>query len=562
MNYQALYRKYRPAVFDDIKGQDVIVTTLRNQIRTGRIAHAYLFCGSRGTGKTTAAKIFARAVNCEDLRDGNPCGECASCRAIREGRSMNVIEMDAASRNGVDDFRQIIDEIEYPPTSGKYKVYIIDEVHMLSGAAFNAFLKTLEEPPSYAMFLLATTDPQKLPVTILSRCQRYDFRRIKTEVIADHLKEVLEKEKIEADGEAVRYIARRAEGGMRDALSLADQCISFFLGEKLTYEHVLEVLGTVDTEVYSRMLHNAVMGDASGLLAMFSALIMDGREVRQIISDFTWYLRDLLLFMASGGSSESLTLVEESRDALLRDSEGMSEERLMYYIRILSELSGSLRNASNRRILAELALIRLCRPETDARDYSALNIRIEQLEKQIREGGFIRPSAESALSGAAADEGAGTVSGAIRDAGFRAEAISGTGPIPGAEEEADPAEPGIVTPELFQRIKGQWTMTVSRLSDPGVAAVMRGYAVPVFRPEEPGVLYVVLHTFWEAYRSNEKARSELEKLLEEKYGSRLTVRFLNDTEALEDRSLRQITESKVEALLRQGVDFPVEMEVE
>ena len=181
MNYQALYRKYRPAVFDDIKGQDVIVTTLRNQIRTGRIAHAYLFCGSRGTGKTTAAKIFARAVNCEDLRDGNPCGECPSCRAIREGRSMNVIEMDAASRNGVDDFRQIIDEIEYPPTSGKYKVYIIDEVHMLSGAAFNAFLKTLEEPPSYAMFLLATTDPQKLPVTILSRCQRYDFRRIKTE---------------------------------------------------------------------------------------------------------------------------------------------------------------------------------------------------------------------------------------------------------------------------------------------------------------------------------------------------------------------------------------------
>ena len=188
--------------------------------------------------------------------------------------------------------------------------------------------------------------------------------------------------------------------------------------------------------------------------------------------------------------------------------------------------------------------------------------RIAVLEKQIREGGFSRPSAESALNGAAADEGAGTVSGAIRDAGFRAEAISGSGPITDAEEEADPAEPGIVTPELFQRIKGQWTMTVSRLSDPGVAAVMRGYAVPVFRPEEPGVLYVVLHTFWEAYRSNEKARSELEKLLEEKYGSRLTVRFLNDTEALEDRSLRQITESKVEALLRQGVDFPVEMEVE
>jgi DNA polymerase-3 subunit gamma/tau len=546
-----LYRKYRPAVFDDVKGQDVIVRTLRNQIRTGRIAHAYLFCGSRGTGKTTAAKIFARAVNCENQQDGNPCGECGSCRAIREGRSMNVIEMDAASRNGVDDFRQIIEEIEYPPTSGKYKVYIIDEVHMLSGAAFNAFLKTLEEPPSYAIFLLATTDPQKLPVTILSRCQRYDFRRISTEIISDHLREVLEKEKIGAEEEAVRYIARKAEGGMRDALSLADQCISFFLGEKLTYEHVLEVLGTVDTEVYRRMLHDAAMGDASGLLAVFNSLIMDGREVRQIIGDFTWYIRDLLLFMASGGSSESLTLVEENREDLLRDSEGMSEARLMYYIRILSDLSGSLRNASNRRILAELALIRLCRPETDTGDYNALNIRMERLEQQIREGGFVRSPAE------------GSPAQPVRSGGGE----DLPGPMPAAEGEKEPEppedeEPGFVTPELFQRIRGQWTMTVSRISEPGVAAVMRSYAEPFFRPEEPAVLFVVWHAFWEAYRSNEKVRLELEKLLEEKYESRLTVRFLSDREAREDSSLKKVPESKVDALIRQGVNFTVEMEDE
>ena len=210
MGYQALYRKYRPQTFEDVKGQDVIIRTLRNQIRTGRIGHAYLFCGSRGTGKTTVAKIFAKAINCENLQDGDPCLTCRSCRAISDGASMNVIEMDAASRNSVDDFRQIIDEIAYPPADGRYKVYIIDEVHMLSGAAFNAFLKTLEEPPAYAVFILATTDPQKLPDTILSRCQRYDFHRIPSDVIEKRLQEVLAKEQIEAEEKAVRYIARKA----------------------------------------------------------------------------------------------------------------------------------------------------------------------------------------------------------------------------------------------------------------------------------------------------------------------------------------------------------------
>ena len=252
MSYTALYRKFRPGEFDEVKGQDHIVTTLKNEIRTDRIGHAYLFCGTRGTGKTTVAKILAKAVNCEHPVDGSPCGECEMCKKISSQTSMNVIEMDAASNNSVDDIREIIDEVQYSPAEGKYKVYIIDEVHMLSAAAFNALLKTLEEPPAYVIFILATTEAHKIPITILSRCQRYDFKRISIDTIADRLKDLMQREQIEVEEKALRYIAKVADGSMRDALSLLDQCIAFYLGEKLTYDKAIEVLGAVDTAVYSR----------------------------------------------------------------------------------------------------------------------------------------------------------------------------------------------------------------------------------------------------------------------------------------------------------------------
>lgn len=227
MSYTALYRKFRPAAFDEVKGQDHIVQTLQNQISANRIGHAYLFCGTRGTGKTSIAKIFAKAVNCEHPVNGSPCNECATCRAIAAGSSMNVVEIDAASNNGVDNIRQIREEIQYSPTEGKYKVYIIDEVHMLSIGAFNALLKTLEEPPAYVIFVLATTEAHKIPITILSRCQRYDFKRITIDTIADRLMELMDKEKITVEEKAVRYVAKAADGSMRDALSLLDQCIAF-----------------------------------------------------------------------------------------------------------------------------------------------------------------------------------------------------------------------------------------------------------------------------------------------------------------------------------------------
>lgn len=229
MSYTALYRKWRPKDFKDVKGQDAIVTTLQNQIKSNRIGHAYLFCGTRGTGKTSIAKIFAKAVNCENPIDGNPCGECASCKLIAAGNSMNVIEIDAASNNSVEDVRQIRENVAYSPADAKYKVYIIDEVHMLSQGAFNALLKTLEEPPSYVIFILATTESHKIPVTILSRCQRYDFKRIPQDTISSRLHEIISSEKIAAEEKAIEYIARIADGGMRDALSLLDQCSAFFL---------------------------------------------------------------------------------------------------------------------------------------------------------------------------------------------------------------------------------------------------------------------------------------------------------------------------------------------
>ena len=274
MSYTALYRKFRPVEFEDVKGQEHIITTLKNQIEANRIGHAYLFCGTRGTGKTTVAKIFAKAVNCEHPVNGSPCGECAMCRSIAAGTSMNVIEIDAASNNGVDNIREIREEVAYRPTEGKYKVYIIDEVHMLSIGAFNALLKTLEEPPEYVIFILATTEVHKIPITILSRCQHYDFKRISIETITDRMRDLMQEEQVEVEEKALRYVAKAADGSMRDALSLLDQCIAFYLGQKLTYDNVLEVLGAVDTDVFSRLLRSVIRRDVPKVLDIVDDLVM------------------------------------------------------------------------------------------------------------------------------------------------------------------------------------------------------------------------------------------------------------------------------------------------
>lgn len=385
MSYQALYRKFRPQEFDDVKGQDHIVTTLKNQIKADRIGHAYLFCGTRGTGKTTIAKIFAKAVNCEHPVDGSPCGECPTCRAIAAGNSMNVIEIDAASNNGVDNIRQIREEVEYRPTEGKYKVYIIDEVHMLSIGAFNALLKTLEEPPAYVIFILATTEAHKIPITILSRCQRYDFRRISIDTITARLRELMDAEQVTVEDRALRYIAKAGDGSMRDALSLLDQCIAFYLGQELTYDKVLDTLGAVDTEIFSRLLRQILDKNITGAIQTVETLVIEGRELGQFVTDFTWYLRNLMLVQSSDDMEDVLDISSENLALLKEEASMVDADILMRYIRIFSELGGQIKYASQKRILIEIAIIKLCKPEME-KDYTSLVDRIDSLEKKLEKG--------------------------------------------------------------------------------------------------------------------------------------------------------------------------------
>ena len=364
MSYTALYRKFRPQEFEDVKGQEHIVTTLKNQIKAERIGHAYLFCGTRGTGKTTIAKIFARAVNCEHPVDGSPCGECPTCKSIAAGTSMNVIEIDAASNNGVD---------------------IIDEVHMLSIGAFNALLKTLEEPPSYVIFILATTEFHKIPITILSRCQRYDFRRISVDTISQRLQELMKRESVTIEEKAVRYLAKAADGSMRDALSLLDQCIAFYLGQDLTYDRVLEVLGAVDAEVFSRLLRFVLQENVAGIIRLLEEMVMEGRELGQFVNDFTWYLRNLLLLKGCDEMEDVLDISSENLSLLKEEAEMTRMDALIRYIRVFSELSNQVKYSSQKRILIEVALIKLCKPEMET-NADSVNDRLAKLERRMEEG--------------------------------------------------------------------------------------------------------------------------------------------------------------------------------
>lgn len=366
--YLALYRKYRPNDFDDVRGRDVIVRTLKNQIISGRIGHSYLFCGTRGTGKTTIARIFARAVNCEDQHDGNPCGKCPTCLAIQAEANLNVTELDAASNNSVDDIRAIVDQVEYSPTQGRYRVFIIDEVHMLSNAAFNALLKTLEEPPSYAIFILATTEPNKLPITILSRCQRYDFGRLSTDVIKGRLREVADQESIEVEDKALRYMAGAADGSLRDGLSLLDQCNAFNLGSAgglLTYERTLEILGAVDTSVFGSLYRSIHDGRVADALAVLDEILLQGRELMQFVTDFTWYLRNLMLLKASEDTARALDLSADSLQQMIAEARMSEMEEIMRCIRVFSALPDLIRYSPNRRILTEMTIIRACRTAMD-----------------------------------------------------------------------------------------------------------------------------------------------------------------------------------------------------
>lgn len=385
MAYTALYRKWRPKDFRDVVGQDHIVKTLTNQIMAKRVTHAYLFCGTRGTGKTSTAKIFAQAINCQAPIEGNPCQTCPSCLDILDGGSMNIIEIDAASNNGVDNIREIREEVKYTPTLGAYKIYIIDEVHMLSTGAFNALLKTLEEPPAHVIFILATTEPHKILATILSRCQRYDFKRITIGTISSALRHYMDEEGIGIEEKAINYVAKVANGSMRDALSILDQCIAFYLGEHVTLEKVLDVLGAVDHDVFAQLVDGLLKKDAKACMDIVETISLQGRDIIQFILDTVGHLRNLLVVKSVADPTEILDMTSDQIKALKGQAESINDEIILYYIKQLSALENKIKYMSGERILLEVELLKLCHPQMDD-STEGLRHRLAHVEDALEKG--------------------------------------------------------------------------------------------------------------------------------------------------------------------------------
>ena len=380
--YQALYRVWRPKTFSDMVGQEAIVRTLRNQVMTGRVAHAYLFCGSRGTGKTSAARILTRAINCLNPQNGDPCGECESCKTIENDASFDVYEMDAASNSRVEEIRELLEKVDYPPQFGKYKVYIIDEVHMLSNAAFNALLKTLEEPPEYMVFILATTEPQKLPSTILSRCQRYDFGRYSEEQIAGHLDKVVTQSGETAEPEALALIARAAEGGMRDALSILDMCMGS--GEKITEEHVRAALGTADRAFLFSFGDALAHRESAEALRLIEELMRGGRDVQVFLKDLSAHLRLLMAALLCGPGDNLPGASGENAARYAQQAKAFSQQRLLRVLDLCMHAEADTRWAASARSVLEIFALRACE-QPEEQDYEALLERVAELEQRLAE---------------------------------------------------------------------------------------------------------------------------------------------------------------------------------
>ncbi|NFH70296.1 DNA polymerase III subunit gamma/tau [Clostridium botulinum] len=384
MGYTALYREWRPKTFNDVVGQEHITTTLKNEILNDRIAHAYLFCGTRGTGKTSTAKVMAKALNCFNLQNGEPCNECEMCKKINEGLSMDVTELDAASNNGIDRIRDIIDDTKYPPQEGKYKIYILDEVHMLSGGAVNAFLKTLEEPPSNVIFILATTDPQKLPITILSRCQRFDFKRINQKDISDRLRKITEAQNVNVDDKSLDLIARVADGAMRDSLSILDQAIA--MGDNnIKYDDLISILGLVTNEYLFDITNSIVDRNIEKAMVIIDKLVFSGKDIHLFIKDLIGHFRNLLMVKVSNTPEEILDMSLENIELIKEQGKKIRIEEIMRGIRILQEGEANSKVSKQSRLYLELSIIKMCKIEYDTSSEVML-ARINKLEENIKSG--------------------------------------------------------------------------------------------------------------------------------------------------------------------------------
>ena len=384
MAYLALYRKYRPSTFEGLIGQEHIVKTLANQIKSERLGHAYLFTGTRGTGKTSAAKIFAKAINCTNSKNGSPCLECEACKALADPSNIDVIEIDAASNNGVNEIRDLREKVQYPPVSCKYKVYIVDEVHMLTGAAFNALLKTLEEPPKHAIFILATTEVHKIPATILSRCMRFDFRLIPTEKIAELICNIYDEQGKAYEKEAVFAIAKAGEGSIRDALSIADTAISYNTS-KLTYDDVMEILGSSNNELLIEFVKSIINSQTGSVLEVIDKLSALGKSMGVLIKDICAMVRDLLVIKTCKNANAILALPSAKFDMYNAIANLATEQRLLRMLEIFSEAESNLKYTNHSRIVFETAAIKAARPEQDF-NIDAMAARIKELEEKIAKG--------------------------------------------------------------------------------------------------------------------------------------------------------------------------------
>ncbi|MBQ7595870.1 MAG: DNA polymerase III subunit gamma/tau [Clostridia bacterium] len=392
--YQVLYRKWRPKTFSDVAGQEHITSTLSNEIINNKVSHAYLFTGSRGTGKTTCAKIFAKAVNCLNPVNGNPCCECEICKGIDNGDVLDVIELDAASNNGVDNIRDIIDESNFTPVSTKYRVYIIDEVHMLSQGAFNALLKTLEEPPEHVKFILATTEVHKIPSTILSRCQRFDFKRISPEAIAGRIEYVASQENIDIEKDAALLIARIADGALRDALSLLDRCSG--TGEKITYDVVSAAAGLAGKEKLFALVDAVKDSDCSLALSIVSELHNDSCDMERLCSNLLNHYRNLMIVKTVKNPEELIICVDEDMKKYSEQSSQYTLQQILYCLSVIEKSLVSLKNSINKRIETEMTVVRLCSPEVNE-DISALISRIEKLENAVKSGEFSKSAVKNTV---------------------------------------------------------------------------------------------------------------------------------------------------------------------
>ena len=392
MAYTALYREWRPKTFYDVVGQEHITTTLKNQILNNRIAHAYLFCGTRGTGKTSTAKVFAKALNCLNTRDGEPCNECEMCKKINDGLAIDVTELDAASNNGVDKIRDIIDDVKYPPQEARFKVYIMDEVHMLSAGAVNAFLKTLEEPPSNVIFILATTDPQKLPITILSRCQRFDFKRISNNDITDRLKKIVTEQNVIADEKSLNLIARISDGAMRDSLSILDQAISMGNGN-VQYDTLIGMLGLVTNEHLFNLTNAIIQRNVEKAIRVIEDVVFSGKDIYLFIKDLIAHYRNLLMAKVTNNPEEVLDMAEENITLIKEQSTRLRAEEIMRCIRILQEAEGNAKLSKQARLYLELAIIKMCKIEYDTSNEVILS-RLNNLEENLKRGNIKVASTE------------------------------------------------------------------------------------------------------------------------------------------------------------------------